>query len=150
MRAVTRFVVAAAVAASAVLLVPATPASAGAAAVSSSALPTRQDVVPVPGQPATYKRFAPSHYTPPAGPRFNNPYGARSDRRSLLTHVIKTIDSVPGYRLPAGIDPATGKKVACPTNPDVLPEHDPHRAVLDRGPELRRLPHRRAPALRLA
>ena len=35
--------------------------------------------------------------------------------------MIETIDSVPGYRLPAGIDPATGKKVACPTNPADYP-----------------------------
>ena len=119
MRAVTRFVVAAAVAASSTLLVPATTATAGsppAAALGSSASTLTQDVVPVPGQPATYKRFSPSHYTPAGGPKFNNPYGSRPDRRALLTHVIKTIDSVPGYRLPAGIDPATGKKVACPTN----------------------------------
>ena len=124
MRAVTRFVVATAVAASAVLIVPATTATASApsaAALRASALTPRRDVVPIPGQPATYKRFSPSHYTPPGGPRFNNPYGSRSSRRSLLTHVIKSIDSVPGYRLPAGIDPATGKRVACPTNPAEYP-----------------------------
>jgi hypothetical protein len=124
MRAVTRFVVAAAVVASTVLLGPATSATAGASSAAtqrSSALTPRLDVVPIPGQPATYKRFSPVHYTPQGGPKFNNPYGSRLTRRALLTHVIKTIDSVPGYRLPAGIDPATGKKVACPTNPADYP-----------------------------
>jgi PLD-like domain len=123
MRAVSRFVVAAAVAASAVLLVPATSATAGApaAATRPSAAAAKLDVVPIPGQPATYKRFSPSHYTPPGGPKFNDPYGSRATRRALLTHVIKTINSVPGYRLPPGIDPATGKRVACPTNPAEYP-----------------------------
>jgi hypothetical protein len=121
MRAVSRFVVAMAVAAAAVLLVPASVGtSTASAAVRSTALPS-QDVVPIPGQPSTYKRYAPAHYTPPNGPRFNNPYGSKSERRALLTHVVKTINSVPGYRLPAGIDPATGKRVACPTNPAEFP-----------------------------
>ena len=83
MRAVSRFVVAMAVAAAAVLL--------GAGDVrrdvdrpprrcERGAAP-RSDVVPIPGQPATYKRFyAPAHYTPPGGPRFNNPYGSQSRR----------------------------------------------------------------------
>ena len=120
MRAVSRFVVAMAVAAAAVLLVPASVGTSTASASVRAALPS-QDVVPIPGQPSTYKRYAPAHYTPPNGPRFNNPYGSKSSRRTLLTHVIKTINSVPGYRLPAGIDPATGKKVACPTNPAEFP-----------------------------
>ena len=122
MRAVTRFVLAAAVSASAVLLVPASVGAPSASAASpSSGLLPKQDVVPIPGQPATYKRYAPSSYTPPGGPKFNNPYGSKSARRTLLTHVIKTINSVQGYRLPAGIDPATGKQVACPTNPADYP-----------------------------
>jgi phospholipase D-like protein len=121
MRAVSRFVVAIAVAAAAVLLVPASvTTSTASASVRSMALPG-QAVVPIPGRPSTYKRYAPSSYTPPNGPRFNNPYGSKSSRRTLLTHVTKTINSVPGYRLPAGIDPATGKPVACPTDPDEFP-----------------------------
>ena len=90
MRAVTRFVLAAAVAVSAVLLVPVTSATASAPSAAapqsfaqSSALPSTQDVVPIPGQPATYKRFSPSHYTPAGGPKFNDPYGSRASRRAL-------------------------------------------------------------------
>src|SRR4051812_49476011 len=106
MRAVTRFVLAAAVAASAVLLVPASvgAASASAASPSSGVLP-KHDVVPIPGQPATYKRYAPSSYTPRGGPKFNDPYGSKSSRRAPLTHGVKKINNVHGYRLPAGTPP---------------------------------------------
>ncbi len=81
MRAVTRFVVATAVAASAVLIVPATTATASApsAAARQASAPTpRRDVVPIPGQPATYKRFSPlALHAARSGPRFNNPYGSQ-------------------------------------------------------------------------
>jgi phosphatidylserine/phosphatidylglycerophosphate/cardiolipin synthase-like enzyme len=117
MRAVTRFVVAATVTAASALLLPVTPAD----AVGPRATAVRAAVLPVPGRPGTYKRFAPNHYTPPAGPKFNNPYGTKSARRALLSHVIRTINSSPGYRLPRGIDPSTGKKVACPTDPKYYP-----------------------------
>lgn len=123
MRVVSRFVISVAVAASGLLLVPA--ATAGAApsstSVRASALTPKRAVVPIPGQPSTYKKFAPDSYTPPEGPKFNNPYGSQTSRRALLTHVIRAINSSPGYRLPAGIDPATGKRAACPTNPKDYP-----------------------------
>jgi hypothetical protein len=43
------------------------------------------------------KVFAPDHYSPPAGARFNNPTGDVAARRRNLTHVIRTINSMPGY-----------------------------------------------------
>ncbi len=114
MRALHRFVVAASVLASGLLMVPATTAGAGAAAPRAAA-------VAVPGVPSTYAKFSPSHYTPPSGPKFNNPYGTQTSRRTLLSHVIRTINSSPGYHLPKGVDPTTGKPVACPTNPKYYP-----------------------------
>ena len=123
MRGVSRFVVSMAVAASAVLTVPAMSADATPAAASARAgvVAPKRAVTPIPGQPATYKKFSPLHYSPPSGPRFNNPYGAQSARRNLLTHVIRAVKSAPGYRIPKGIDPATGKQAACPTNPAEYP-----------------------------
>jgi PLD-like domain len=121
MRALTRFVVSAAVAAPAVLLVPATSATTATAAAGPAAALTPTLAVPVPGRPSTYTRVVRDHYTPRGGPKFNNPYGSKSSRRALLTHVIRSINSSPGYRLPAGVDPSTGKRVACPTNPKDYP-----------------------------
>jgi phospholipase D-like protein len=43
------------------------------------------------------KVFAPDRYSPPAGARFNNPTGERPAQRRNLTHVIRTINSMPGY-----------------------------------------------------
>ena len=106
------------------LLVPAEPALAavgGSSGVAAAAAPLTE------AQFLQTLRYYPSHYSPPAGPRFNNPYGNQADRRRILSHVIKTIDSVPGYRLrkPSGariIDPTTGKPVACPENqPSLYP-----------------------------
>ena len=122
MRAFARIVVAAAVGASGVLLAPVTPAGAtapAAASVRSVASSPRLAGVPIPGQPSTYKRVVRDHYTPPSGARFNNPYGTQSSRRKLLTHVTRAINSSPGYQLP--LNPATGKRVACPTNPKDYP-----------------------------
>ena len=76
-------------------------------------------MVPIPGRPSTYKKVVRDHYTPPAGARFNNPYGSQSSRRALLTHVTRAINSSPGYQLP--VNPATGRRVACPTNPKDYP-----------------------------
>src|SRR5512141_283889 len=120
MRVVSRFVISVAVAASGLLLAPAATAGAAPSSATSvrvSALAPKRALAPIPGQPSTYKKFAPDSYTPPEGPKFNNPYGSMTSRRALLTHVIRAINSSPGYRLPAGIDPATGKRAACPTNP---------------------------------
>lgn len=106
MRAVTRFVLAVAVAAAAVLLVPSTSASAARVATAVD-----------PANPSTWTTYSPSHYTPRAGAKFNNPYGSKSSRRALLTHVIRSINSAPGYRLPT----VNGKPVACPSNPRFYP-----------------------------
>ncbi len=57
--------------------------------------------------------WSPGHYTPPAGPKFNNPLGGQSARRTILRHVIRTVDSVRGYRLPKG--------VSCPRRPELYP-----------------------------
>ena len=39
----------------------------------------------------------PRHNSPPAGARFNNPTGGLRSRRVNLSHVIRTINSMPGY-----------------------------------------------------
>ncbi len=61
----------------------------------------------------TRPKFSPGHYTPPAGPKFNNPLGTTSQRRTILSHVIRTIKSVRGYRIR---DPRN-----CPTDPARYP-----------------------------
>jgi PLD-like domain len=71
-------------------------------------------------------RFAPSRYVPRGGPTFNNPYGGRAASRRNLTHVIRTINAMPGYRLrlPNGRprrDPDTGRPLVCPRNPLLYP-----------------------------
>ena len=55
--------------------------------------------------------YAPDSYNPPEGARFNNPLGTTAAVRRNLTHVIRTINSVPGY--PVG--------TRCPTDPDLFP-----------------------------
>ena len=77
--------------------------------------------VPIPGKPGTYRKIAPEHYTPPRGPKFNNPYGSQRSRRTLLRHVIRSINSSAGYRLPKGRDPRTKKRVTCPGQPKYYP-----------------------------
>ena len=73
-----------------------------------------------PNDPKTWIRYSPDHYTPPSGPKFNNPYAAtRAKRRALLTHVIRTINSSPGYRRPLG--KKTHRPVPCPSNPRDYP-----------------------------
>ncbi len=49
------------------------------------------------GQWRVYSVFSPRHYSPPAGARFNNPTGGLRSRRVNLSHVIRTINSMPGY-----------------------------------------------------
>ena len=51
--------------------------------------------------------FAPDHYTVPAGATFNDPTGTLVAQRRNLTHVIRTINSMPGYKVPtqAACDP---------------------------------------------
>ena len=72
-----------------------------------------------PDDPKTWIRYAPDHYTPPSGPKFNNPYAGRAKRRALLTHVIRSIDSSPGYRRP--LDKKTHRPVPCPSRPRDYP-----------------------------
>ena len=72
-----------------------------------------------PRDPSTWIHYAPGHYTPPGGPLFNNPYGSRARQRALLTHVIRSIDSSPGYRRP--LDRRTGRPRPCPSNPRFYP-----------------------------
>lgn len=120
MRAAHSLVLALALAVSGLVLVPGTAATAspsGSAAV-GAALTPKLDVV-IPGEPSTYRKVAPGSYTPTGGAKFNNPYGDQSSRRRLLSHVIRAINSSPGYQLP--VNPATGKRVACPTNPADYP-----------------------------
>jgi hypothetical protein len=114
MRYAQRLVIAVAVVVSGLVLVPATSAT----ATSPQAAAVRA-AVPIPGDPSTYNKVSPDHYTPSGGAKFNNPYGAKSSRRTLLTHVIRTINSSPGYQLP--VDPVTGQRVACPTKPEDYP-----------------------------
>ena len=58
-------------------------------------------------------KFSPAHYTPPVGPKFNDPYGGKTARRTILRHVRRTIDSVRGYRVH---DPRN-----CPSDPAKYP-----------------------------
>jgi hypothetical protein len=117
----SRLLVALAAVLTCALVLPQVPATAGVrtAAVSAAA--------PSPAQFWSRLKYYPSHYTPPSGPRFNNPYGSSADRRRILTHVIRTIDSVPGYRLRKSngkpiINPLTGKRAVCPENtPSLYP-----------------------------
>ncbi|WP_460853467.1 phospholipase D-like domain-containing protein [Nocardioides montaniterrae] len=44
-------------------------------------------------------RWAPAHMSTGIGPNFNNPTGGRTARRAVVRHVVKAIDSVPGYRV---------------------------------------------------
>jgi phosphatidylserine/phosphatidylglycerophosphate/cardiolipin synthase-like enzyme len=81
-------------------------------AVSTAA--TRVD----PANPRTWTRTSPAHYTPTFGPKFNNPYGTRDARRRLITNVIRTIDSTPGYVRPRT---ASGALARCPSNPRLFP-----------------------------
>ncbi len=69
-------------------------------------VPATAGATPVPetqGQADSYKWrvysvYSPSRYSPHAGARFNAPLGSYSSQRRNLTHVIKTIKSMPGYR----------------------------------------------------
>jgi phosphatidylserine/phosphatidylglycerophosphate/cardiolipin synthase-like enzyme len=71
-----------------------------------------------PGNPLTWTKAAPGGYTPTFGPKFNNPYGNKTARRRLVTNVIRTIDSSPGYVRPKT---ASGALAPCPSNPRLWP-----------------------------
>ncbi len=71
-----------------------------------------------PRKPHTWPTWAPDDYTPPRGPHFNDPYGDKPERRALLTQVIRSIDSAPGYRLD---NPLTHRTMSCPTDPRLAP-----------------------------
>ena len=43
--------------------------------------------------------FSPDHYSVKSGATFNNPIGTTTARRRNLSHVIRTINSMPGYRV---------------------------------------------------
>ena len=96
-----------------------------------------------PNDPKTWIRFSPDHYTPPAGAKFNNPYASRRKQRALLTHVIRTINSSPGYRRP--LDKKTHRRKACPTRPREYPSSIRIARLLGGRPGLRRR-DRRGPA----
>lgn len=63
-----------------------------------------------------FSMYARDNYSPQTGPSFNRPLGDWSARRRNLTRVIRTIDSMPGYRQTIGARPAP-----CPTDPRLLP-----------------------------
>jgi hypothetical protein len=69
--------------------------------------------------PRTWLKTSPWHYDPPSGPSFNNPYGSRTQRRALLTQVIRAINSTPGYVRPT--NPHTHRPAPCPTTPKYYP-----------------------------
>ncbi len=72
-----------------------------------------------PGDPRTWIRTRPKNSTPRIGPMFNNPYGHKATKRTLLTHVIRAINSSPGYLLTR--DPKTHRRLQCPTDPRDAP-----------------------------
>jgi PLD-like domain len=59
------------------------------------------------------RTWSPAHYTPPSGPKFNDPTADRAQRRRILSHVNRTISSVRGYRVR---DPGN-----CPRDPARYP-----------------------------
>jgi phosphatidylserine/phosphatidylglycerophosphate/cardiolipin synthase-like enzyme len=71
-----------------------------------------------PRNPLTWHRTSPGHYTPTFGARFNNPYGRETARRRLIAHVVRTIDSSPGYVRPRT---ASGALAPCPSSPRLFP-----------------------------
>ena len=86
----------------AALLVSGTPAATGAA---HAGLAARSAPV--------LTKWSPGHYTPPQGATFNNPLGGTAARRTILRHVIRSIDSVRGYRVRRTSD--------CPRSPELYP-----------------------------
>ncbi|MGA8210127.1 MAG: phospholipase D-like domain-containing protein, partial [Nocardioidaceae bacterium] len=71
-----------------------------------------------PGDPRTWLRRVPGRYTPPGGPRFNNPYGSRTRKRTLVTHLVRSIASSPGYQT---WNPIKKRRMPCPTQPRFFP-----------------------------
>jgi hypothetical protein len=61
-----------------------------------------------------YSVYSRAHYSPPGGARFNNPIGSHADQRRNLTHVIRTINSMPGYK-------QATQGAPCPTKPSLWP-----------------------------
>ena len=72
-----------------------------------------------PRHPETWLTWAPGRTAPTAGPRFNDPYGGRVERRRLVKHVVRTINASPGYRL-RGPGP-NGRRLTCPPDPADAP-----------------------------
>jgi len=71
-----------------------------------------------PRRPDTWPTWAPDDYTPPRGPHFNDPYGDERQRRALITQVIRSVNSAPGYRLH---NPLVHRTMSCPTDPRLAP-----------------------------
>src|SRR4051794_1070471 len=72
-----------------------------------------------PRKPSTWMRSALLHADPDPGPHFNNPYGSRAQRRTLIDQVIDAIDAAPGYVRPD--DRRTHPPKPCPTTPRYFP-----------------------------
>ena len=62
-----------------------------------------------------YSVYAPGSFVPGTGASFNNPLGSSASRRTNLTRVIRTMNSMPGYREPAS------DGAPCPSDPDLWP-----------------------------
>ena len=105
------------------------PTTASAAGVNPTRAAVRAGVDP--SNPKTWLTTSPSHYTPTSGPTFNNPYGNQDARRRIMTRMIRTINSVPGYARPKD---AAGKLVPCPgsDHPEWYPSTIKISRVLDR------------------
>jgi PLD-like domain len=62
-----------------------------------------------------YSVYAPGSFVPGTGASFNNPLGSSASRRTNLTRVIRTMNSMPGYKEPAS------NGAPCPSDPDLWP-----------------------------
>jgi len=90
------------------------PATSASATAPTAATLARSAVDPL--DPSTWS-LTRGHYTPAYGAKFNNPYGTTSARRTILSHVIRTINAVPGYVRPQLPD---GSTAPCPENNPAL------------------------------
>ncbi|MCY7395481.1 MAG: phospholipase D-like domain-containing protein [Nocardioides sp.] len=64
--------------------------------VTTTGLPTALPLAPRAARQKPGSRGkAPDRYTPPVGVRYNNPLGSAANKRKLLGHLIRTINSVP-------------------------------------------------------
>ena len=148
MRAVSRFVVAMAVAAAAVLLVPASVGTSTASASVRAALPEPgRGADPGPAVDVQALRPGALH----AAQRSAVQQPLRLEERAAHAAHPRHQDDQQRPRLPAAgrHRPGHRQEGRLPDQPGGVPEHHQDRALLDRRPELRRRADRRAPALRL-